>query len=474
MSHAPAHEAGKRVLLVGTDAVLADAEARLRAAGVVALRAADKAAALELIGDGVDVVLADWASGPELSGEIRCRPAVARVHVLVCVPRDEVGAGSRASEAGADDVVPVPIEAPVLVARVRAGLDRARLRSREALLRSLIGNVPGAVYRCRCDRDWTMEWISEPIATICGHEPSAFIGNAERSFASIIHPGDREHVQAEVMAGVDADRPFSMEYRIVRPDGSQRWVLERGQAQRAADGRCWLDGIIFDVTERRAAEEARRQRAVAEAQLAEVRASRERIVAAADAARRRVEQDLHDGAQQRFVSTALQVKMLAARAPELPAEVSEALDAIHDELRRGLEDLRNLAHGLHPALLSDRGLADAVSALAGRAPLPVELRGSVTERLPEPIEVSAYFLVAESLTNVAKYAGASTAWVALRRANGDLHVEVGDDGRGGADPAAGTGLQGLSDRLTVVDGVLSIESPRGGGTVVRARIPLPG
>lgn len=474
MSTAPAQDAVERALLVGTDAVLSDVDAHLRAAGLSTVRAEDTPAALALVDGGMGVVVADWRQGPGLGPQIRQRPEVAEVHVLVCVPRGQVGAGSQAREAGADDVVPVPIEAPVLIARVRAGLDRVRLRSREALLRSLIGNVPGAVYRCRCDSDWTMEWISPQITAICGHEPEALIANAERSFASLIHPEDRRHVEETVLAGVRAGRPFSVEYRLVRPDGSQRWVLERGQEQRAPDGRCWLDGIIFDITERHAAEEAHRQQAVAEAQLSEVRASRQRIVAAADAARRRVEQDLHDGAQQRFVSAALQVKMLAATVPGLPAGAREALDAIHEELRSGLEDLRDLAHGLHPALLSDRGLADAVSALAGRAPLPVELRASVTERLPEPVEVSAYFLVAESLTNVAKYADASTAWVSLQRANGDLHVEVGDDGRGGADPAAGTGLQGLSDRLTVVDGVLSIESPRGGGTVVRARIPLPG
>lgn len=474
MFYAAAQEAVERALLVGTDAVLADVDDHLRAAGLTTLRAADAREALVLLGGGIDVVVADSSLGPGLSGQIRRRPEVAQVHVLVCVARDQVGAGSRASEAGADDVVPVPIEAPVLIARVRVGLDRARLRSREALLRSLIGNVPGAVYRCRCDSDWTMEWISPQITAICGHEPSALIGNAERSFARVIHPDDRQRVHDAVMAGVSAERPFSLEYRVVRPDGTERWVLERGQAQCAADGRTWLDGIIFDITERRAAEEAQRRRAVAEAQLAEVRASRERIVAAGDAARRRVEQDLHDGAQQRFVSAALQLKVLAAGSPDLTAGVRESLDAVHHELRRGLEDLRDLAHGLHPALLSDRGLGDAVSALATRAPLPVELRGSITDRLPQAVESSAYFLVAESLTNVAKYANASAAYVSLQRANGDLHVEIGDDGRGGADPAAGTGLQGLRDRLAVVDGVLSIESPRGGGTVVHARIPLAG
>ncbi|MDP1849212.1 MAG: PAS domain-containing protein [Solirubrobacteraceae bacterium] len=418
----------------------------------------------------MDVALCDWAEGLRLGPELRRRPRVEQLHLIVCIPSGEDGCAARASDAGADDVVRGPIEPAILVARVRSGLDRARLRAREALLRSLIDNVPGAVYRCRCDSDWTMEWISDQVTAICGHEPAALVGSAERSFASIIHPADRARVEDEVLAAVAADRPFSLEYRIVRPDGEERWVLERGQAQHAADGRRWLDGIIFDITERRAAEEAHRQRAIAEAQLAEVRTSRERIVAAADMARRRVERDLHDGAQQRFVSVALLLQLLRARASEHAPSLCDALDAIDHELRAGLDELRELAHGLHPAVLTHHGLGEAVRAIAARAPLVIDVRDQLGERLPEGIESAIYFVVAECLTNVAKYAEASRAWVSLRRVDGDVHVEVGDDGVGGADPA-GTGLQGLCDRLAVLAGELHIDSPAGGGTIVRARVP---
>jgi signal transduction histidine kinase len=204
----------------------------------------------------------------------------------------------------------------------------------------------------------------------------------------------------------------------------------------------------------------------------EVTASRARIVQAGDAERRRLERNLHDGAQQRFVSLALGLRLAQSQLSADPVAAADLLSQASEELALGLEELRELARGIHPAVLTDRGLAAAVEALATRATLPVELNGLPSERLPEPIEAAAYYVVSESLTNVAKYASASRANVDLARDNGLLVVEVSDDGVGGADPGKGSGLRGLTDRVEALGGHLHVSSETGLGTTVRAELPL--
>jgi signal transduction histidine kinase len=207
------------------------------------------------------------------------------------------------------------------------------------------------------------------------------------------------------------------------------------------------------------------------AKVEELRGSRERLLRVGLEERRRLERDLHDGAQQRLVSTALSMRLARTHLRDDPAGAERLLDGASDELEAALEELRELARGIHPAVLSDRGLDTALETLATRAPLPVELAAAPGERLPEAIELAAYFVVAESLTNVAKYAEATHATVNVERHNGRLVVQVADDGVGGADPARGTGLRGLADRLAVIEGRLDVESPPGRGTTVTARIP---
>jgi signal transduction histidine kinase len=249
-------------------------------------------------------------------------------------------------------------------------------------------------------------------------------------------------------------------------------VLERGQAQAAGDGRCWLDGAIFDITARRAAEQALREHEFVEAQLAEVHASRARILEAGDRARREIERNLHDGAQQHFVSVALRLQVWLSGHRDLDEGSRTEIDRVLAELRAGLVELRDLAHGLHPAVLTDRGLSDALAGLAYRAAVPVDLHVVLPpERLPITIEAAAYFAVCEGLTNVAKYAQATRVWINVERRNGHLDVEVGDDGIGGANLHSGTGLQGLRDRIAAVNGTLEIESRATSGTVLRARLP---
>jgi signal transduction histidine kinase len=207
------------------------------------------------------------------------------------------------------------------------------------------------------------------------------------------------------------------------------------------------------------------------ARVEELRASRARIVQAADEERRRLERDLHDGAQQRLVSLALNLRLAGSKLETDPAGAAALLEETASELGEATTELRELARGLHPAVLSDRGLRPALEALAGRAPVPVELGEPPAERLPAAVESASYFVVAEALTNVARYANASHAEVSVSRSNGQVEVEIRDDGVGGADPAAGSGLRGLADRVAALDGRLEVESPRGAGTTIRAVIP---
>jgi signal transduction histidine kinase len=206
-----------------------------------------------------------------------------------------------------------------------------------------------------------------------------------------------------------------------------------------------------------------------ETQLAEIRASRERIVAAGDAERRRLERNLHDGAQQRLVGIALQLRLLQNRVADDPSATALVTTA-SDELANSLAELRELARGIHPAVL-EHGLAAALDALATRAPVPTGVDCRLPGRLPEPVELAAYFVVCEALANSAKYARATSAAVRVWHADGVLFVEVADDGVGGADEALGSGLRGLADRVEALDGRLHLSSPAGGGTTVRAELP---
>jgi signal transduction histidine kinase len=205
------------------------------------------------------------------------------------------------------------------------------------------------------------------------------------------------------------------------------------------------------------------------ARVEELRVSRVRIVEAGDTARRRLERDLHDGAQQQLVALALDLRLLKARLRG--SETEPLVDELAEKLAVALAELRELARGIHPAILTDRGLAPAIDALATRASVPVDTEVAVEERLAPPIEAAAYFVVAEALTNVDKYAHATSARVEIRRDGDTLHVEVADDGRGGAVLGKGSGLRGLVDRLAALDGTLSVDSPPGAGTVVRAQVP---
>ena len=216
--------------------------------------------------------------------------------------------------------------------------------------------------------------------------------------------------------------------------------------------------------------ERERLQAELEARIVELQASRERIVSAGDAERRRLERNLHDGAQQRLVAIALQLSLLKGRIQSDPATAEQLATSAGDELALSLAELRELARGIHPAVL-EHGLAAALDSLAARASVPTKVLFEACERLPEPVELAAYFVASEALANVAKYAHATTVSMRVWRTAAIANIEIADDGIGGADDTGGSGLRGLADRVEALEGHLRVSSPVGAGTVVTAELP---
>jgi signal transduction histidine kinase len=208
------------------------------------------------------------------------------------------------------------------------------------------------------------------------------------------------------------------------------------------------------------------------AQLDEVRDSRARILDASVAERRRLERNLHDGAQQRLVTLSLHLRMAQETLHEDPQGAQAMLEGVGEDLKQALEELRELARGLHPAVLTDRGLAPALQSLANRSTFPVAITGVPAIRLPEPVEAALYYVVAESLTNAAKHSRATKGSVELSTTSETVAVEIRDNGSGGASMSSGSGLRGLADRVEALGGELRYQSPAGGGTVIRAELPL--
>ena len=216
--------------------------------------------------------------------------------------------------------------------------------------------------------------------------------------------------------------------------------------------------------------ERERLQAELEARIVELQASRERIVSAGDAERRRLERNLHDGAQQRLVAIALQLSLLKGRIQSDPATAEQLATSAGDELALSLAELRELARGIHPAVL-EHGLAAELDSLAARASVPTKVLFEASERLPEPVELAAYFVASEALANVAKYAHATTVSMRVWRTAAIANIEIADDGIGGADDTGGSGLRGLADRVEALEGHLRVSSPVGAGTVVTAELP---
>jgi PAS domain S-box-containing protein len=272
-----------------------------------------------------------------------------------------------------------------------------------------------------------------------------------------IAPEERELVRERVLLVAEEGGSGEYESTWITADGGRHTVAWSTTPLRDDKGHPRLLICGVDITERKEYE-------------AELRRSRARLVEASDIERRRLERNLHDGAQQRLVSLSLALRLAQARIADDPEGADRLITQASEELSQALEELRELARGIHPAILSDRGLGPALEALAARSPLVIDMR-MVEERLPEPVEAAAYYVVSEALTNVAKYAEASSVAVSIARVNGRAIVEIADDGIGGADPTRGSGLRGLVDRVEALDGDLEVESMPGSGTRIRAVIP---
>ena len=243
----------------------------------------------------------------------------------------------------------------------------------------------------------------------------------------------------------------------MRADGSE-FPVELTITRIGVPGPAQFTGYLRDITESKRAE-------------AELRSSRQRLVEAADRERRRLERNLHDGAQQHLVAIALLMRTARTKLGPDQQEAAALLERAEREFDAALDELRELANGIHPAVLTERGLGPALRALGERSSVPVRIAEVPPHRLPEPLEAGIYYTVAEALANVAKHARATQAVVTVSLERGRLVVEVADDGVGGAGEAAGSGLRGLADRVEALGGTLTLESPAGGGTRLRADLP---
>jgi PAS domain S-box-containing protein len=346
-----------------------------------------------------------------------------------------------------------------VAATVGLALDNERLeadlRSQYDFLLAVVDTAPSLLVSL--DTEGRIRNLNAAAAATSGYASDEEV--RDRFFWDVyIDESEREAMVGRFRAAAPDFPPSAYENVFVDAQGAQRVIAWRSAPVLDEGGtvvRIVCGGL--DVTERMRQEE-------------ELRASRARIVAAGDEARRRLERNLHDGAQQRLVSLSISLRLAQAKADGDPTETKRLLEQASDDLAQALDELRELARGIHPVVLTDRGLAAALETLVARAPVPVELH-TPEERLPGPIEAAAYYVIAEAVTNAVKHATPSAINVSVTAPNGHVLVEISDDGVGGADPAAGTGLSGLADRVAALDGILRVESAAG-GTRVLADIPI--
>jgi PAS domain S-box-containing protein len=336
----------------------------------------------------------------------------------------------------------------------------AVLAASEARQRTILERALDAVISV--DRDARVTYVNSAFERAFGYRAEEMIGRdlADKIVPPSLREAHRRGLARYLATGQEVILNRRIEMSAMRADGTE-FPAEVAVTRTGLPGEPTFTAYVRDITDRQRAEQ-------------ELIASRARLVAASDAARQRVTRDLHDGAQQRLVATLINLQLAEQRWDAAPDRARELVGRAMDDTRRGIEDLRELAAGLHPAILTQHGLPAAIRALADRVPIPVEINVPGV-RLPAPIEASMYFFCAEALTNIAKHAQATSAWVRLE-IDGDLCVaEVRDDGIGAASPRSqDSGLTGLSDRIGALGGTLTITSPPAQGTVLRATVPVQG
>jgi len=300
--------------------------------------------------------------------------------------------------------------------------------------------------------------LSAELAAIYGAGDQPLELDFDEYRGRFVHPDDLDHTVAVAESGYRSGAPVSWQRRIIRADGEVIWVATNSRVEYDETGRPVRSiGVVQDITDRARS-------------LEELRASRQRIAEAAQRERSRLERDLHDGAQQRLVALSLQLRMLRSDIRSDPAQAEQLAALASDELAHSLEELRELARGIHPASL-DHGLASALESLATRSCVATAVTCDVQAHVPRPVELAVYFVACEALANVGKYAEATAASLRLTRTPGGVAIEIADDGVGGADAARGSGLHGLADRVEALGGQLLVTSPPGAGTVITAELP---
>jgi PAS domain S-box-containing protein len=334
-------------------------------------------------------------------------------------------------------------------------LEAEKERERE-FLNAIANNAPSLL--CLIDANGVLTERGANIAfeRTLEYDPAEIGGQV--LWEAFIDPTEADEVRGTIMRIASGEAPVEHDNTWLTKTGGRLSVAWTCTPLPVMDERTLFLVTGVDITERKRSAE-------------ELHASRARLVRAEETARRALERDLHDGAQQRLVALSVSLRLLESRMQSDRDAALELLTGAHAELAHALKELRELARGIHPAVLTDRGLRPALETLASRSPVPVDLVAP-DERLMADVEAAAYYVVAESLTNVAKYARATAVQVRVQREARVLVVIVSDDGVGGADPADGSGLHGLADRVSVLDGTLAIESPKGRGTSIRAEIPL--
>jgi PAS domain S-box-containing protein len=348
------------------------------------------------------------------------------------------------------------------VAATRLALDRDRLQT----------ELRAKLIELERERDFVRDVVQAAPAFFCVLDNAGRIVRFNNAVVNATGIEDDERVQGLPLVDVlvaDGDRAIVAALILALDPGphEHRWVARGGgelvvewslSPITDAHGQPTLLLTGLDVSERARHEE-------------ELRSSRMRLVEAGDAERRRLERNLHDGAQQRLVALSLALRLAQSKLATDPGRADAILSDASGELALALQELRELARGIHPAMLTDRGLYAALESLAERSPVPVRLAADSRERLAEPVEAAAFYVASEALTNVAKYAQANEVVVAVTRENGRVSISIADDGVGGADPTLGSGLRGLADRVEALGGSLRVTSAPGKGTVVEAELP---